>query len=95
MTKSPRAVAREALRLAKDALPAYTSARSRKVEALIEGSPVLLARDGQVYKDVLRRELVSREDFEKAMREAGIDDISDIRLAVLETNGHVTMVPRA
>jgi hypothetical protein len=30
MTKSPRAVAREALRLAEDALPAYTSARSRK-----------------------------------------------------------------
>src|SRR3954454_1642542 len=30
MTKSPRAVAQEALRLAKDALPAYTSARSRK-----------------------------------------------------------------
>ena len=30
MTKSPRAVAREALGLAKDALPAYTSARSRK-----------------------------------------------------------------
>jgi hypothetical protein len=30
MTKSPRAVVREALRLAKDALPAYTSARSRK-----------------------------------------------------------------
>ena len=30
MTKSPRAVATEALRLAKDALPAYTSARSRK-----------------------------------------------------------------
>ena len=30
MTKSPRAVAREALRLAQDSLPAYTSARSRK-----------------------------------------------------------------
>jgi hypothetical protein len=30
MTKSPRAVAQEALRLAKDARPAYTSARSRK-----------------------------------------------------------------
>jgi hypothetical protein len=30
MTKSPRAVAQEALRLAKDALPTYTSARSRK-----------------------------------------------------------------
>lgn len=30
MTKSPRAVAQEALRPAKDALPEYTSARSRK-----------------------------------------------------------------
>ncbi len=30
MTKSPRAVAREALRLAQEALPAYSSATSRK-----------------------------------------------------------------
>jgi hypothetical protein len=30
MTKSPRAVAREALALAREALPAYTSARTRK-----------------------------------------------------------------
>jgi hypothetical protein len=30
MTKSPRAVAREALRLSQDSLPAYTSVRSRK-----------------------------------------------------------------
>jgi hypothetical protein len=30
MTKSPRAVAREALRLAQDALPTYSAPRSRK-----------------------------------------------------------------
>src|SRR5436190_24308039 len=30
MTKSPRAVAREALRLAREALPPYSAARSRK-----------------------------------------------------------------
>ena len=30
MTKSPRAVAREALRLARNALPAYSARRSRK-----------------------------------------------------------------
>src|SRR5437764_13900230 len=30
MTKSPRAVAREALRLAKDSLPPYSAVRSRK-----------------------------------------------------------------
>ncbi len=70
------------------------SARSDRIEALVEGSPVLLAHDGKVYKDVLRRELVSGQDFEKAMREAGIEDVGDIRLAVLETNGHITVVRR-
>ncbi|HJS33934.1 MAG TPA: YetF domain-containing protein [Pseudoxanthomonas sp.] len=70
------------------------SARSPKVERWVEGAPVLLARDGQVYRDVLRRELISREDFEKAMREAGCLDMADIRLAVLENNGRITVVGR-
>jgi len=64
------------------------------VERLVEGAPVLLARDGQVYRDVLRRELISHEDFEKAMREAGCLDMADIQLAVLENNGHITLVAR-
>ena len=80
--------------LALNWLVGLVSARSAKMEALIEGVPVLLARDGQVYKDVLRRELISRADFDKAMRESGVEDIEDIRMAVLETNGHITLVAR-
>ncbi len=75
-------------------LVGLVSARSARMEALVEGVPVLLARDGQVYKDVLRRELISRADFDKAMREAGVEDIEDIRMAVLENNGHITLVTR-
>ena len=75
-------------------LVGFASARSDRIEALVEGAPVLLAHDGKVYKEVLRRELVSRQDFEKAMREAGIEGVDDIRLAVLETNGHITVVRR-
>ncbi len=70
------------------------SARSPKVERWVEGSPVLLAREGQVYRDVLRRELISHEDFEKAIRDAGCLDVADIKLAVLENNGHITVVTR-
>ncbi len=75
-------------------LVGFVSARNRKVEALIEGSPVLLARDGQVYRGVLKRELISHSDFKKAMREAGCEDIEGIRLAVLETDGHITVITR-
>lgn len=70
----------------------FVSARSPKVEAMIEGSPVLLARDGKVYKEVLRKELISRADFDKAMREAGCVEVDDIDSAVLETNGHITII---
>ena len=80
--------------LALNWLVGLVSARSARMEALVEGVPVLLARDGQVYKDVLRRELISRADFDKAMREAGVEDIEDIRMAVLENNGHITLVTR-
>ena len=70
----------------------FVSARNQKIEAMIEGSPVLLARNGEVYREVLRRELISRADFDKAMREAGCLDIDQVKLAVLETNGHITVV---
>jgi uncharacterized membrane protein YcaP (DUF421 family) len=71
------------------------SARIPRVERWVEGVPVLLARDGEVYRDVLRQQMVSREDFEKAMREAGCLEMEDIRLAVLENNGHITLVTRS
>ena len=70
----------------------FISARNARVESLIEGSPVLLARDGKIYREVLRRELISRADFDKALREAGCVAIDDIRTAVLETDGHITIV---
>jgi len=54
----------------------------------------VLVRNGEVFRDVLRRELVSRADFDKAMREAGLFEPDQIRLAVLETNGHITIIPR-
>ncbi|GAB3382352.1 DUF421 domain-containing protein [Lysobacter fragariae] len=74
---------------------AFASARSARVRRFVEGEPVILARDGQVFRDVLRRELVSRADFDKAMRETGLFEPEQIRLAVLETNGHITIIAQA
>ncbi len=70
---------------------AWGSARSARFRHLVEGRSTVMARDGQVFKDVLRRELVSESDFRKAMRQSGCEDESDIKLAILETNGHITI----
>lgn len=73
-------------------LVAMVAARSPRARRVIEGEPVVLARDGQVYRDVLHRELVSKADFQEAMREAGCSDIARIRVAMLETNGRISIV---
>lgn len=71
---------------------AFVAARSPRARRWIEGEPVVLARDGKVFRGVLRRELVSNADFQEAMREAGCGDIARIRTAILETNGRISIV---
>lgn len=73
-------------------LMAWLTARYPPMRRLIEGSPVELARDGHIHRDVLRRELVSRADFDKAMREASCTELDHIKLALLETNGHISIM---
>ncbi|MFC5570352.1 DUF421 domain-containing protein [Lysobacter yangpyeongensis] len=73
---------------------AFVSARYPRIRKVVEGEPVILVHDGHVHRDVLKRELVSRADFDKAMREAGLSDVDEIHQAVLETNGHITIIPK-
>lgn len=75
-------------------LVAWLTSRNRRVERLVEGEPVVLACDGKVFERVLRRELVSSEDFAEALRSNQIEDIGEVHLALLETNGHITVIAR-
>ncbi len=55
-----------AVLMALNAAAGFLSARSRTVEAVLEGEAVLVARDGQVFRDALRRHRVSRSDWGKS-----------------------------
>jgi uncharacterized membrane protein YcaP (DUF421 family) len=76
-----------------DVLIATASARSRKVDAVVEGSPVLIGRDGVIYKDVLKRERVAVADVEKALRAADCQ-IEDMRMAILEADGNINIMKK-
>ena len=73
---------------------AFVTSRNRKVEKFVEGVPVVLARNGKLFDGVLRRELVSREDFREALRMSGVEDVSEVELALLETNGSISVVKK-
>ncbi len=71
---------------------AFFTSRNEWARHLIEGQAVVLARDGKIFRQVLRRELVSNADFNEAMREAGCAEVERIKIATLETDGHISIV---
>ncbi|MGC4028693.1 MAG: DUF421 domain-containing protein [Steroidobacteraceae bacterium] len=68
---------------------AWLSSRSMRFRWLVEGRPTVLAENGRVFRQVLRRQLVSDADFDVAMRLAGCKREQDIERAVLQPNGHI------
>jgi uncharacterized membrane protein YcaP (DUF421 family) len=70
----------------------FFSSRNRGAEKLIEGVPVVLARDGVLFDGVLRHELVSRNDFDEALRQNGQLHLADVEIAILETDGRISVV---
>jgi uncharacterized membrane protein YcaP (DUF421 family) len=60
---------------------------------LLEGTPTVLIQEGQFLDPALRKEGLERAQVEMAMREHGVDRTDDVRLAVLETDGSISIVP--
>ena len=60
---------------------------------LIEGTPTVLVEDGQPIDPHLRRERLERQELEMVVREHGIQDLAGVKLAVLETDGSISIVP--
>lgn len=74
-------------------LVGFVSARSDRLEEVIQGGPVLLARDGTIFDAVLRAQNVSRNDLHEALRDHGLREASQAALVTLEVDGTITVVP--
>lgn len=65
--------------------------RNRRLERLIESTPVLLVRDGEIDSQSMDEEEISEAELFMALREAGIEHLGEIRFAFLEPNGRVSV----
>ncbi|ANI82705.1 MULTISPECIES: DUF421 domain-containing protein [Kosakonia] len=63
-------------------------------ESVIDGSPVILVENGIPLVDKLQKVDVSCDDILVAARQnQGITELSKIRYAILERNGHISIIP--
>ena len=67
--------------------------RSRRVRRVVEGEPRLLIRDGHLLQRAVREEGIEPDDVRAAVRRAGLERTVDVRIAVLETDGSISVVP--
>lgn len=68
--------------------------RSPKVNKWLEGSPLMLIYHGKILKKHLQQAMLPEEELEQAIREHGVRDASDVDLAVLETDGNISILSK-
>lgn len=68
--------------------------KNRIISKIVEGEPKLLLRDGKILKNVLSKENLTIQEIEEAVRKAGHSGISDVALAILETDGSISVISK-
>lgn len=71
-------------------LAEFAASRSSRMEQLLDGSAVLLGRDGKVFDMVLRRYRLSMSEIEQALREADCT-LDEMQCVFLEADGVITI----
>jgi len=59
----------------------------------VEGTPTLLINNGEFVTQHLRREGIDEDEVLMVIREHGVADVGEVRMAVLETDGSISIVP--
>jgi uncharacterized membrane protein YcaP (DUF421 family) len=75
-------------------LIAFLMLRSRRWRHIVAGNPILLIKDGHFLEEHLRRAGMTQEDVIEALREREEARVEDVKFAVLELDGGITVIPR-
>lgn len=75
-----------------DYLLDWLAFRSSRLRPFLRPPPLPLVRNGQLLRRNLQKELVSREELMSQLREQGIEDPSEVRIAYLEGDGRISII---
>ena len=67
--------------------------RSKKLERLMVGQPVVLFHNGHLNREVMLKEGITREQVLAALREHGMERLDEAHLCVLEVDGTISVIP--
>ena len=74
---------------------AILNLKSEKVRRVSCGTPSVVIKNGEILEGEMRRLRMNVNDLLEQMRSKGFFDISEVEYAVMETNGQLSIMPRA
>jgi uncharacterized membrane protein YcaP (DUF421 family) len=72
----------------------WLSFRFARIRLITEGEPIILIHDGEIVERNLRRERLTRGDLEEEARRQQVSSLDDVRYAILEDSGSISIIPR-
>jgi uncharacterized membrane protein YcaP (DUF421 family) len=75
-------------------LTAYLTYRFRRIRNVVEGEPVILVENGETIDRNLRNERLTLDEVMEQARLQQIESLSDVKWAVLETNGSISFIEK-
>ena len=74
-------------------LVAWIKARSTRFGAVVDGTPLVLVKDGAWQDEVMLGRKLAPEDVMAAARLKGVNSIFKVKYAILERNGSISIIP--
>ena len=76
-------------------LLSYLNLRSVRFRNLVCGQPAVIIRNGRLEQSAMRRNRLTLDELFEALRGQGITDLGDVKYAILETSGQLSVLLRA
>ncbi len=73
-------------------LVTYFKSRSDRFSKIVDGRPLVLLKDGRWQTDIMNRMYLQDTDVMAAARTKGAKQLDDVKYAVLERNGAISVI---
>lgn len=75
-------------------LTSFATSKSIRLRRLITGRTLILLENGTLYRDNLKKCKLDLNEFLSQCRGAGYFDLNELQMAVMETNGKISFLPK-
>jgi len=69
----------------------WLSYRYAWITKFLEPQPEVLIRHGRINRKAMKREMITTEELEGKLRESGVESVSQVRIARLESDGKLSV----